>query len=150
MEKNVIISIKGMQSYDGAGDDAIELVTEGRLLDCGDDGLSLSYQESELTGMEGTTTTFHIEKDQITLIREGTLTSEMIFQVGKKHFSPYQTPFGGIILGVNTQKAFSDMTETGGSISIRYIMEVENERVGENSFEIQVSELTPGSLPLDQ
>ena len=74
----------------------------------------------------------------------------MIFQVGKKHFSPYQTPFGGIILGVNTQKAFSDMTETGGNISIRYIMEVENERVGENSFEIQVSEPTPGSLPLDQ
>ena len=149
MEKPVIISIRGTQASEPGQEDVMELVTQGTLK--GQEGdCSLSYRESELTGLEGTTTTFHIEKDQITLIREGTLTSEMIFQVGKKHFSPYQTPFGGIILGVNTQKAFSDMTETGGSISIRYIMEVENERVGENSFEIQVSEPTPGSLPLDQ
>lgn len=149
MEKPVIISIRGTQASEPGQEDVMELVTQGTL--SGQEGdFSLSYRESELTGLEGTTTTFHIEKDQITLIREGTLSSEMIFQVGKKHFSPYQTPFGGIILGVNTQKAFSDMTETGGSISIRYIMEVENERVGENSFEIQVSEPTPGSLPLDQ
>ena len=149
MEKPVIISIRGTQASEPGQEDVMELVTQGTLR--GQEGdFSLSYRESELTGLEGTTTTFHIEKDQITLIREGTLTSEMIFQVGKKHFSPYQTPFGGIILGVNTQKAFSDMTETGGSISIRYIMEVENERVGENSFEIQVSEPIPGSLPLDQ
>lgn len=149
MEKPVIISIRGTQASEPGQEDVMELVTQGTLR--GKEGdFSLSYQESELTGLEGTTTTFHIEKDQITLTREGTLTSEMIFQVGKKHFSPYQTPFGGIILGVNTQKAFSDMSETGGSISIRYIMEVENERVGENSFEIQVSEPTPGSLALDQ
>ena len=30
MENNVIISIKGMQSYIGMDSDAIELVTEGR------------------------------------------------------------------------------------------------------------------------
>ncbi len=149
MEKPVIISIRGTQASEPGQEDVMELVTQGTLR--GEEGaFALSYRESELTGLEGTTTTFRIEKDQITLIREGTLTSEMIFRVGKKHFSPYQTPFGGVILGVNTQKAFSDMTEHGGSISIRYIMEVENERVGENSFEIQVSEPTPGSLPLDQ
>ncbi len=149
MEKPVIISIRGTQASEPGQEDVMELVTQGTL--AGQEGdFSLSYRESELTGLEGTTTTFRIEKDQITLTREGTLNSVMIFREGKKHFSPYETPYGGIILGVNTQKAFSDMTETGGSISIRYIMEVENERVGENTFEIHVSEPTPGNLSQGQ
>lgn len=53
MENNVIISIKGMQSYIGMDSDAIELVTEGRF-DQEDVGCyTLSYQESELTGLGG-------------------------------------------------------------------------------------------------
>ena len=45
--------------------------------------LSLTYLESELTGLEGTTTTFHITPERITLHREGTLNSEMIFRKDK-------------------------------------------------------------------
>lgn len=144
MEKPVIISIKGVQASEPGQEDVMELVTQGTLLGQPGD-FSLTYHESELTGLEGTTTTFHIEADQITLTREGALRSVMVFQEGKKTYAPYETPFGGLILGVNTTKAFSDMTETGGRISIRYIMEVENERVGENTFELEISEPTPSS-----
>lgn len=49
MENNVIISIQGKQSFEAQGDDTIELVTEGCLEPDGDDGYTLSYQESELT-----------------------------------------------------------------------------------------------------
>ena len=54
MENNVIISIQGKQSFEAQDDDTIELVTEGCLEPDGDDGYTLSYQESELTGLEGT------------------------------------------------------------------------------------------------
>ena len=57
MDKSVIISIKGVQSTDGEQPEVIELVTEGKLLDCGDAGYTLTYQESQLTGLEGTLTT---------------------------------------------------------------------------------------------
>ena len=57
MENNVIISIQGKQSFEAQDDDTIELVTEGCLEPDGDDGYTLSYQESELTGLEGTLTT---------------------------------------------------------------------------------------------
>lgn len=139
MEKPVILSIRGAQSSEPGQEDVMELVTQGFLRE--EEGIfTLSYQESELTGLEGTTTTFLIEKDCITLRREGTLTSEMIFQVGQKHHSLYQTPYGSIMLGVNTQKAQADLDQSGGKLSIRYIMEIENQRIGENSFDIQVSE----------
>lgn len=52
MEKNVIISIKGVQRLEDADPDTMELVTEGRLEQDGN-SYTLSYQESELTGLEG-------------------------------------------------------------------------------------------------
>ncbi len=151
MEKPVIISVRGtQQSNPEEKEDVMELVTQGVLSGSQEEGYVLSYQESELTGLEGTTTTFLVEKDKITLRREGSINSEMIFQVGQRHLCLYETPYGGFMLGVNTQRAWSDLDQSGGSLSIRYIMEVENERVGENSFEIHVSEPTPSSPVVSQ
>ena len=91
-------------------------------------------------------TTFHIEKDRITLLREGTLNSQMVFQEGKKHFSLYETPYGGLMLGVKTHKARSSIGQSGGALEIRYGLEVDNEDIGENFFNIKVTE--PGqALP---
>lgn len=105
MEKPVIISIRGVQSLEPGEEDVMELVTQGVLRQEEGEGFSLSYLESELTGLEGTTTTFRIAPDRITLRREGTLNSEMIFQEGQKHVSLYETPYGGLMLGVNTHRA---------------------------------------------
>ena len=138
MEKPVIISIKGAQNT-GDSEEVMELVTQGVL--SGEEGnYSLTYPESELTGLEGTVTTFHIEKDRITLLREGALNSEMVFIEGEKHFSLYQTPYGGLMLGVKTHKARSSIGWDGGALEIRYGLEVENEDIGENYFDIRVTE----------
>ena len=69
MEKDVIISIQGLQHYAGMDSDNIELVTEGKLEDA-EGALRLSYQESELTGMEGTVTTFEVKGPQVILTRQ--------------------------------------------------------------------------------
>ena len=84
MEKNVIISIKGVQRLEDADPDTMELVTEGRLEQDGN-SYTLSYQESELTGLEGTLTTFQVEPDRVTLLRVGEFNSQMVFQEGRRH-----------------------------------------------------------------
>ena len=139
MEQPVIISIKSTQKPTGADQDEMELVTQGMLYGDEEEGYTLTYEETSLTGLEGTTTTFLVRPDNITLIRVGTINNEMIFKVGEKHMSLYQTPYGGLMFGVNTRKAEADLSEKGGFISIRYMMEMEHETVSENSFEIQVS-----------
>ena len=147
MEKPVIISIRGVQSTSPGEEDVMELVTQG-VLEAGEGDLTLSYRESELTGLAGTTTTFRIGKDRITLTREGTLNSEMVFQEGEKHVSLYETPYGGLTLGVRTRKARSDLSMAGGDLEIRYALEVDDEKIGENSFFIQVREPNGASLEL--
>lgn len=143
MDKSVIISIKGTQSLDGEGPDIIELITEGQLIDCGEAGYTLAYQESELTGLEGTLTTFQVEPDCITLLRMGEYNSQMVFQPGRRHFSMYDTPHGALAIGVNTHKMHARLDATGGEIDIVYAIEIDHIVAGENTFHINVRERGP-------
>ena len=140
---NVIISIKGKQSYEDAEDETIELVTEGWLEEDGSDGFTLSYQESELTGLEGTLTTFQIEKDRITLMRVGEVNSQMVFEEGRRHLSMYNTPYGALSVGVSTRRMRSDLRRDGGSIEIHYAIEIDHAVAGQNLFQISVREKKP-------
>lgn len=74
MTDNVIISIKGKQLYAESGPDEMELVTSGVLKRDSRGGFLVSYQESELTGLEGTTTKLHVHGGRVTLLREGAST----------------------------------------------------------------------------
>ena len=141
MEKDVIISIKGMQAYEGNEEDAVELVTEGRLLDCGEDGLTLTYQESELTGMEGTLPSFHLEKNgRVTLLRMGEVNSQMVFEEGRRHLSLYQTPYGELSVGVLANRVKNTVDMSGGELELDYAIELDHALAGQNLFRIQVRE----------
>ena len=139
MEKDVIISIKGTQKYDGGEPGAVELVTAGRLAQ-DEAGYTLSYQESELTGLEGTLTTFQIEPERITLMRVGEFNSQMVFQEGRRHMSMYNTPYGAMTIGVNTRHLLSELTDRGGEIEIDYAIEIDHSVAGRNTFQINVKE----------
>lgn len=142
MEKDVIISIKGMQKYEHADPDVIELITRGRLAQRGDN-FTLTYQESELTGLEGTRTTIQVEGEQVTLLREGGVNSQMVFQEGRRHMSMYNTPYGAIEIGINTSHLMTDLHDRGGDIEIDYAIEVDHALAGRNIFQINVKE-APG------
>lgn len=145
MEKDVVISIKGMQNYEGEESDTIELVTEGRLTR-DEGGYTLSYQESELTGLEGTLTTIQVEGEQVTLMRVGEVNSQMVFQEGRRHLSMYNTPYGAMAIGVNTRHLLAELNDQGGDIEIDYAIEIDHAIAGRNIFQIKVKEAEGISL----
>ncbi len=145
MEKDVVISIKGMQNYEGEDSDTIELVTEGRLTR-DEGGYTLSYQESELTGLEGTLTTSQVEGEQVTLMRVGEVNSQMVFQEGRRHLSMYNTPYGAMAIGVNTRRLLAELNDQGGDIEIDYAIEIDHAIAGRNMFQIKVKEADGISL----
>ena len=145
MEKDVVISIKGMQNYEGEDSDTIELVTEGRLTR-DEGGYTLSYQESELTGLEGTLTTIQVEGEQVTLMRVGEVNSQMVFQEGRRHLSMYNTPYGAMAIGVNTRRLLAELNDQGGDIEIDYAIEIDHAIAGRNIFQIKVKEADGISL----
>lgn len=139
MTKDVMISIRGLQEYDQQDSDHIELVTAGTLTTT-KDGYHLTYEESALTGMEGTVTNFEISPRQVILTRTGAICSEMVFELGRRHLSLYTTPYGTLEVGVAAHSVHSTIGETGGELEINYAIDIDHALAGENTFHIQVKE----------
>ena len=133
----VLLSIRGEQYFDDIDPDATELMTDGTL-EVTEDGLVLSYEESELTGMEGTTTTFEVCGPRVTLTRSGAVNSQMVFEEGRQHTSLYETPFGELSVDSQTGRLRHNLTERGGIMEIQYSIAVEHTVTGRNCFKIRV------------
>ena len=137
--KDVIISITGVQNYPQGTDDSVELVTEGKY-SFRDGRGELSYMASELTGMQGTRTSFTFTPTEVVLSREGTLTSKMIFREGTKNTFLYDTPFGSATMGLDTHRIHSTLGPKGGDMEIDYVVDFDHAVVGRNKFRINVRE----------
>ena len=133
----VMLSIRGEQYFDGIDPDATELMTEGSMVLTGD-GMVLTYEESQLTGMEGTTTTFEVKGPRVTLTRSGAVNSQMVFEEGRQHTSLYETPFGELSVDIQTGRLRHNLTERGGIMEIQYSIAVEHTVTGRNCFKIRV------------
>jgi len=137
--KKVIISVKGTQEYPKDEPEKMELVTEGEY--SLDGGIAVfRYQESELTGLAGTTTTFRLENGDVTLTREGAVTTQMIFSEGKKHYFAYETPYGSMTMGIDTSSIYSRLRKSGGDLEIRYNIDAANSIISKNTFNINIRE----------
>ena len=137
MKQNVVLRIEGRQSYDGQEPDVIELVTEGTM-ELRNGGWDISYEETELTGMAGVTTTFRVEPGKVTLRRTGKLRSEMVFQQGVRHESLYQLEFGALLMAVTAKQVFFDIVSDGGVIDLTYSIEIENSAAGLVEYHLDI------------
>lgn len=137
MKQPVILSILGKQRYAGQEPDSIELVTEGTM-EFRDDGWDISYEESELTGLAGVTTTFRIEPDRVKLTRVGALNSEMIFERGQAHDCLYQLDFGALMMRIHATHVFYDIVPDGGVVDLVYRIEIENSEAGEVDYHLEI------------
>lgn len=138
MTDNVIISIKGKQLYAESGPDEMELVTAGILRREGEGRYTISYQETELTGLEGTTTVVQVDGGRVTLLREGSINSQMVFEEGQRHLSMYETPYGSLAVGIHTHRMRSTLGEGGGDLEIDYAIEIDHLVAGQNIFRMNV------------
>lgn len=135
--KKVLISIKGFQTAQHSEEESFELVTDGEY--ALDDGVvHFSYMESELTGYAGMKTSFLVEQDRVVLTRAGGLNGEMIFSEGRKHHFVYETTYGSLTMGIDTQSITKKLDENGGDLEIHYVIDVDNVALSRNSFKINV------------
>lgn len=140
--KNVLISVKGTQNIGENGPTQLELVTEGRYYKNGNDYF-VTYKETEITGMDGTTTTMIIaeSKNKITLIRTGSVNSQLIFEPGCKHVSYYDTINGAFTIGVFTNYMDVEIDEHGGEIIVDYLIEIDDSESAQNDFHMVIKEI---------
>jgi len=137
MKREVILSIQGRQRYEDQEPEVIELVTAGTM-EFRDGGWDICYQETELTGLAGVTTTFRVEPGKVTLTRTGKLNSQMVFQEGQSHDSLYRMDFGALLMTVRANSVFFDIVPDGGVIDLIYEIEIEHNAAGIIEYHLDI------------
>ncbi len=140
IEKNVILFVCGEQQFEQGEPEVTELMTEGVMTLAEDGEITLTYQETELTGMEGTTTAFSIRDDTVALTRTGLINSQLVFQRGRRNSSLYETPWGTMQVDVFTNRLVYQLDSRGGVLEIKFSISVDHQVTGENQFKIRVRE----------
>lgn len=121
MDKKAVISIISNASVvDG---EQIEVISPGTFMVM-ENGYKIVYEETELSGMEGTTTSIMVREDEVVLEREGTTTTKMIFNESEPAVALYNTPYGMLELTITTERVYINMEENGGELEIEYDMSV--------------------------
>lgn len=141
MENNVHIRIKTYQeTFDGPDDEPIELETFGKYGTI-NGNYFLIYEESEMTGFEGTTTTIKAGDGFVTVTRKGKYNMQMRYELGERNLCLYQTPYGETAVQINTKKIDRDLGSDGGRLRVDYTIDEDNVYFVKNSLRIDVEKL---------
>jgi len=98
----------------------------------------ITYKESALTGMEGTTTLFKIEPGRVSVVRTGSIEAKQVFVAGEKYAFPYITAFGTFEMAVIPWVVEACLQEGEGRINLEYDLEIDGRSVSRNSLAITV------------
>lgn len=115
--QKVLLTIKGSQVEDPGS--IVEFVTEGRLSkETG--GYLIEYDESDLTGNDGVTTTILLENGSVTMSRSGEVDSQMVFLRNSVYESNVSTPGGMMRMNILATNLKSDLSDKSGNVDLEY------------------------------
>lgn len=123
MKKSVRLRITALQRDESGQDETISLESEGIY---GDNGKFkyVSYEETELSGLPGTTTTVRIYPDRCVLTRTGSFMQRIEYIPGQETHAGYETPAGILPVKVVTKTLDDRLTDDGGKFRLVYEVEV--------------------------
>lgn len=153
MTKDVLVSISGKHiditedptaGYE-TGDDSIEVVTPASYYL--KNGKHYIIYEELLEGMAGTIRNkIRITgTDTVEIMKSGAVNSHMIFQKNHKNQTYYRTPYGQMLIGVNTKNMEVDVDEDKINVSLDYELDVNHEPLAD--CRIRMGIMNKGTFP---
>lgn len=139
-EKSVNDIISDMFEDDS---EKLDIFTEGTLTSC-DGRISISYNETELTGMEGTVTTITFKMDEpgiITVLRTGSVYTALTLEEGRRHICVYKAQGVPFELYANAKRIRNSVTEDGGMLELIYTVETYGADAQFNHLKVEITPL---------
>ena len=134
MDNRAIISVTSRQIED---ENPIKVMTPGKFYKK-ENCYYAVYKETEISGMEGTTTTFKIYPDKFSLLRMGTTSTTMNFEKNTKSMSLYNTPYGMLELEIETKELKVNIDDKGGSVSLHYLLHITGQTPVQTFLQVKI------------
>ena len=100
----------------------------------------IMYNETELSGMEGSHTTIKLKPRSIVLIRNGKVSMRHEYVLGETRQTVYETPFGELHMAFKTHELESTLQDGIGKIHLGYDISVSGEWQYYNQLDIVLQE----------
>lgn len=124
--REAFIKLQGKAA--GGGEDIIDFSSVGKA-EINKDSIYIEYDESEMSGMEGSVSTIVISGDAVTLNRAGAWVSTMAFVEGQETLADIITPFGNLKVNVFTDKLKLNVSDNHVELALNYAFSLGGERI---------------------
>lgn len=138
--RKVLLTVTGVTSDFGETDDAMRLVTTGTLAG-GKDKWKLRYEENQPDTHERRRITMTMDNGVVTMNRDGSWGTNMVFQQGRRFETSYNTPFGAFGMGIFPTHVNYAIDDSGrGEVSLKYQLDIQGQFTSVNDLKISFSE----------
>ena len=145
MTKDVLLSISGLH-FDAAGGESdenepIEVITPASYYN--KNGKHYVLYEEPVEGMSGTVkNTIKITGDHMfEIIKSGLANAHMVFEKDKINMTQYETPYGELLIGIQTKRIDVNEQEDNISIEVSYALDINDEKVVDCNIDMNIKAL---------
>lgn len=137
MKKDVLLSIKGLQ-FDGMADAGdIETITPAEYYTRNGQHY-LIYNEATEGFPDFTKNVIKWNEEAMNLTKKGLINTHMTFEKNRKSVTDYRTPFGSILIGIDTKKISMEEKEDNIKVSVDYSLDVNYEFMADCRISVDV------------
>ena len=147
MTKEVMVSIKGLQFDQSADSEEIETIQWGQYYKKNGTHYVI-YDELMEGGEEPTKNIIKFRERELNLTKRGLVNVYMVFEENKKNMTNYLTPYGGILIGLDTSKVSFTESEKEIRVNVDYALEVNYEYLADCKIEMYIRPKDNGGIDL--
>ena len=136
MNKEVIINISGLQ-LDAGTEEPIELMTTGDYYL--KNGKHYVICDELTDDSQVVKNRLKISPKVVEVTKKGASSSHMVFERGKENLTYYDTPFGSLLLGINTSKIDLEEKEDSMALHIDYGLSINSDHVSDCSIDVSIA-----------
>ncbi len=150
MTKEVLLTLRGLQ-FDGTDPDGehIETILPGEYYKKGQSHYVI-YDEVSEGFEEPTKNIMKFREHALELTKKGLINVHMVFEEKKKNMSSYGTPYGGIMIGIDTGRVSVTEKEDQILVEVEYRLEVNYEHLADCRIKVDIRSRNGNRLTLQE
>lgn len=138
MEREVLLALKGLQfAVDEEGAQALETITPAEYYKKNDSHYVVYDEVTE--GFQDTTKNIiKFRGSHMELTKRGLVNVHMVFEEKKKNMTSYATPFGNILIGIDTDEVVVREDRDQIKVNVAYTLEANYEHMADCKIEMNI------------
>lgn len=143
MTKDIFLSLKGLQIENSEEAQELETITPADYYMR--NGSHYVIYDEVTEGFEGTTRNMIKFSDScLEVLKKGLVNVHMVFEENKKNMTSYMTPYGNILIGIDTGSIFVEEEEKKIHVEVAYTLEANYQYLADCRIEMNIQSREEG------